>query len=166
VLTHDRDLKGRGAEVWVRRGLLVVPFAIFLLALAGFFGQRPSTSEASSPIASLSVYAPPDLRGGLLWEGRFHIHAHADLRDPRLVLESGWLEGMSVNTIEPSPSSETSLDGGLQLDLGHIPAGHSYLLFIQFQVLPTNVGRRDAAVTLWDGNEKLLTINRTITVFP
>ncbi|HYX86127.1 MAG TPA: hypothetical protein VE777_14230 [Gaiellales bacterium] len=166
VLKHDRDLEGRGYQIWVRRALMLVPVTIVVLALAGVFGQRPDTSDASSADASLSVYAPAHLRGGLLWEARFHIHARADLRDAKLVLGSGWLEGMSVNTIEPSPSSETSRNGSLELDLGHIPAGGSYLLFLQFQVLATNVGRRSADVSLWDGDRRLLQIDRTVTVFP
>jgi hypothetical protein len=37
---------------------------------------------------------------------------------------------------------------------------------MQFQVNPTNVGHRSAPVTLMDGDEELLEINRTITVFP
>ena len=60
------------------------------------------------------------------------------------MLGPGWAEGMSINTIEPSPVSETSDNGRLSLELGHILAGQSYILFMQFQVNPTNVafGRR------------------------
>jgi hypothetical protein len=81
-------------------------------------------------------------------------------------LGPGWLEGMTVNTIEPSPVGEASNNGRLSLDLGHIPAGESYLLFMQFQTNPTNVGHRDASVTLKDGDTKLLHVDRTITIFP
>jgi hypothetical protein len=52
------------------------------------------------------------------------------------------------------------------LDLGHIPAGNSYILFVEFQVNPTNVGHRSQAVELEDGQSQLLTIHRTITIFP
>jgi hypothetical protein len=73
---------------------------------------------------------------------------------------------MTVNTIEPSPVGEASNNGRLSLDLGHIPAGQSYLLFMQFQTNPTNVGRRDASVTLKDGDAPILQVHRTITIFP
>jgi hypothetical protein len=33
-------------------------------------------------------------------------------------------------------------------------------------VNPTNVGHRDQSVTLYDGNKALVTVHRTITVFP
>jgi hypothetical protein len=73
---------------------------------------------------------------------------------------------MSINTIEPSPISQTSRDGRLQLDLGHMAAGSVYRLYMQFQVLPTNVGSRSADVTLWDSTTRILSLDRTITVLP
>jgi hypothetical protein len=166
VLKHDRDLTGRAYQIWVRRTLMLVPTAIILAALLGVLGQRPATSVAASTDASLGVYAPEHLRGGLLFEARFDIAARADLEDARLVLDDGWLEGMSINTIEPSPSYETSRDGKLELDLGHIASGESYRLYMQFQVLPTSVGRRSADVALWDGDTRLLVLDRAITVLP
>jgi hypothetical protein len=68
--------------------------------------------------------------------------------------------------MEPSPTSETSQDGKLGLDLGPIAAGQTYVLFIDYQVNPTNVGRQDQTVTLYDGNRALVTLHRTLTVFP
>ena len=73
---------------------------------------------------------------------------------------------MSINTIEPSPVGEGSHDGKLVLDLGHVPAGQKYSLYMQFQVNPTNVGRRGQAVRLYDGKHLLATIHRRVTVFP
>jgi hypothetical protein len=73
---------------------------------------------------------------------------------------------MTLNTIEPAPVGEASDNGRLSLDLGHIPAGGSYLLFLEFQTNPTNVGHRSATVTLEDGSQTLLQIERTITIFP
>jgi hypothetical protein len=73
---------------------------------------------------------------------------------------------MQINTIEPSPVGEASENGRLSLDLGHIPAGKSLLLFMAFQVNPTNVGRRDADVELDDGDQRILTVDRTISIWP
>ena len=95
-----------------------------------------------------------------------HIKAIQEIRDATLVLDPGWLEGMTLNTVEPSPVGESSRDGRLALDLGHIPAGDDYLLFLQFQVNPTNVGHRDAGVDLFDGDRRLLHLDRAITVWP
>jgi hypothetical protein len=166
VLARDRDLDSRRWQIWVRRALLLVPAAIVLAALLGAFGQNTIASSSASPVATLTVSAPERVRGGLLFEGRFDVKARSGIADARLVLDEGWLEGMSVNTIEPSPVSETSRNGRLQLDLGRLAAGDTYRLYMQFQVIPTNVGRRTADVTLLDGDTPLLTVDRTITVFP
>jgi len=163
---RHRDLRGREWYGWLRRGLLLIPAAIVVLALANVFGQHPETSTASTSAATMSVFAPTSVRGGLIWEARFDVHAVRTIRDARLVLDSDWLEANTVNTIEPSPSQETSRNGALELELGRLPAGRRHLLFIQFQTNPTNVGRRTVTVALLDGNQQLLEISRTLTVFP
>ena len=73
---------------------------------------------------------------------------------------------MTMNTIEPSPIAEGSRDGKLVLELGHVQKGSRYILFIQLQVNPTNVGRRSQDVAFYDGETLLSTIDRTITIFP
>jgi hypothetical protein len=115
----------------------------------------------------MSVYAPTALRGGDFMEARFHITAKQDIKKAQLVLDPGWAESMSVNTIEPSPVGEASENGRLSLDLGHIPAGRSFILFMEFQVNPTNVAwHRPQNVELRDGNRVLARLHRTITIFP
>jgi hypothetical protein len=46
---------------------------------------------------------------------------------------------MAINTIEPSPTEETSDDGKLSFELGPIAAVKTFVLYMQFQVNPTNV---------------------------
>jgi hypothetical protein len=151
---------------WIRRAVTVVLASVVVLALLDVFGQRPSASVAATPRAVLRLTAPEAVRGGLFFESRVEIRAVDAIDHPRLVLDPGWLEGMTVNTIEPSPVGEGSHDGRLTLTLGHIPRGSSHLLFMQFQVDPTNIGRRAQTVELYDGGRKLATVHRTITVFP
>jgi hypothetical protein len=167
VLKRDRDLDGRDREIWVRRALLGLVVAVPVIALFNIFGQRPDTHLLVGPAASLKIYAPARLRGGLLYEARFHITARQDIKDAYLVLGPGWAEGMSINTIEPSPMSEASNSGRLSLELGHIGPGKSFILFMQFQVNPTNVALgRKQTVWLNDGKDRLLTFSRDINIFP
>lgn len=168
TLKRNRDLVGfhRGA-IWFRRGILAILAAIAVLGLANVFGQRASSTLVSSPEAALKLSAPSKVRGGDLWQARFHITAKQDIHKATLLLDPGWGEGMTINTIEPSPANETSDDGRLSFELGSIPAGSDFILFMQFQVNPTTVTwHRDQHVELDDGNRALVTINRTITVFP
>jgi hypothetical protein len=138
-----------------------------VLGLLNVFGQRPSTAAAETPAAKLTVYAPTKLRGGLLFSARFHITARRELKDATLVLDPGWAEGMAINTIEPSPLGEGSKNGRLSLQFGHVPAGQSHILFMQFQVNPTNIAwHRPQNVELDDGTTKVLTIKRDIVIYP
>jgi hypothetical protein len=166
VLKRHRDLEGRGHHAWIRRALIVLVGLVPLLALTNLFGQRPHVATATSTAADLELYAPGHVRGGLLWEARFTVTAHRELKDARLELDKGWLEGMTVNTIEPSPVGEGSNDGKLVLDLGHVPSGQRYILFMQFQVNPTTVGSRTLRAELDDGEQSVLTISRRLRIFP
>jgi hypothetical protein len=167
TLKRHRDLEGLyTAGLVVRRIGYVILGVLALLGLLNVFGQRPSTDTADASAARLELYAPSHLRGGLLFMARFRITAKQDLKNATLVLDPGWAESMTINTIEPAPTDETSDNGRLGLTLGPIKAGDSFLLFMQFQVNPTNVGRRPQDVELRDGDTHIATIHRTVTVFP
>lgn len=166
TLERNRDLAGRGRHPWVRRILLGLLAVLLLLALLNVFGQRPETLVVENRTARLELYAPARLRGGLIFPARFTIEARREIKQATLVLDPGWLEGTTLNSVEPAPLRETSRDGRLALDLGRIGAGRTFVLFLHFQVNPTNVGRRDADVALEDGNRRLLAIDRTITIWP
>jgi len=166
VLKRDRDLDGRQNEIWVRRGLFALLCVVPVLALLNLFGQQPQTSTRSAAAARLVVSAPSRVRGGLLYQARFRIAAKKKLDQAELVLDRGWIDGLTINTVEPSPVSETSANGKLAFDLGPIAAGQSYVLFLNFQVNPITVGHRDQTVTLYDRSRALITLHRTITIFP
>jgi hypothetical protein len=166
TLAAHRDLRGRGWHVLVRRILVALVGLFLLLALANAFGQHPTTDVAENESARLEVYSPHRLRSGLYFESRFRIDARREIENATLVLEPGWLEGMTLNTLEPAPIGEASRDGRIALELGRIPAGQQHLFFMQFQANPTNVGRRSQRVELHDGETRLLAIDREVTIFP
>ena len=166
VLRRHRDLRGRAWHPWLRRALLAVVALVAVLALVGVFGQRPSTTSAQAAPARLAISAPGAVRGGLLYQARLELHAKQALDDATLVLSQSWLNGMTVNTIEPSPVNEASRNGDLVLSLGHLPAGAKYVLFMEFQVNPTTVGSRTLRADLEDGEQHLLTVQRRLRIFP
>jgi hypothetical protein len=167
VLKRHRDFVGRRYKLWPRWLILGLLVIFCVLGLLNVFGQHPATVSADTPVAKLTVYAPTKLRGGLLFSARFHVTARRELKNATLVLDPGWAEGMSINTIEPTPLGEGSRNGRITLQLGHVPAGESYVLFMQFQVNPTNVAwHRPQNVELDDGNTKVLTIKRNIVIYP
>ncbi|MDX6451724.1 MAG: hypothetical protein QOH16_1773 [Gaiellaceae bacterium] len=167
VLKRHRDFAGRRYTLWPRWAILGLLTLFCVLGLLNVFGQRPSTVSAGTPAAKLTLYAPTKLRGGLLFSARFHITAVRELKNATLVLDPGWAEGMAINTVEPSPLGQGSRNGRLTFQLGHVPAGESYLLFMEFQVNPTNVAwRRPQNVELDDGDTKLLTVKRSVVIYP
>ena len=167
VLRRHRDLEGRRRDIWARRSLLGLVALIPILALFNVFGQRPGGATVATSAARLQVYAPTRVRGGLLYEARFRVTARRELKKATLVLDPGWAESMQINTIEPSPVSEASRDGKLSFALGHVRSGESFLLFMEFQVNPTNVAwHRPQNVELFDGDTHLLTLKRKLTVYP
>jgi hypothetical protein len=162
---RNRDHPER-VELLMRRVFFGLVLIVILLALFNFFGQRPTNTLAASPAADLHVFAPIRLRGGLLYEGRITVDAKQEIAKANLVLDSGWTEQTQINTIEPGPIGEASRDGKLSLDYGHIPAGQKLVVWLQFQVNPTNVGRRSQDVALYDDTQLLATAHRTVTIFP
>jgi hypothetical protein len=166
TLARHRDLEGREHRPWLRRMLLSALTLFLLLGLLNVFGQRPDTHTASADGVELEVYSPTKLRGGLFFMSRFTIRAEREVDAATLVLDPGWLEGITLNTVEPAPVGEANRDGRLALELGRIRAGTEYVFFLHFQVNPTNVGRRPQDVELTDGETSLLTIDRAVTVFP
>jgi hypothetical protein len=168
VLERHRDLEGFSRTgIWFRRGVLSAIALVSVLALLDVFGQRPTTVKVDAAPATLSLYAPTAVRGGDFFEARFHITAKKNVENAILKLDPGWAEGMSMNTIEPSPVGETSDNGRLSFELGRIEEDHSFILFMQFQVNPTNLAwNRPQNVELDDGTRVIARIDRTITVFP
>lgn len=163
---RDHEWAGRHGPL-VRRLVLLLIASVAVLGLFNVFGQRPVTTFASAPAATLKLYAPEHLRGGLLWSARFHIHAKQDLKKATLVLDPGWAESTAINTIEPSPLGQASKNGRLSLDLGHIPKGGQFTLFMQFQTNATNVAwRRAQNVELDDGAKRILLIHHHVTIYP
>jgi len=165
TLKVNRD-RSEWVELTLRRSFFALLTIIILAALLNVLGQRPTNTFAASSAADLHVFAPKALRGGLYYEGRFTVEAKQDIEKATLVLDSGWTEQMQINTIEPSPVGEASRDGKLALDFGHVGAGHKLVVWLQFQVNPTNVGRRSQDAALYDDKTLLAEANRTVTVLP
>jgi hypothetical protein len=166
VLKRDRDLAKRSKELWVRRTLLLVLTAFVILAFLNVFGQRATTSSTTAPAATLAIRSPDTLRSGLIFQTRLRILATQEIKDAIVVLSPEWIEGITFNTIEPSPIGEASKDGSLSFDLGHIPQGQEYSLYIQMQVNPTTFGSRTEETRLFDGQTLLLTSSRDVRIFP
>jgi hypothetical protein len=166
TLEDNRDLRGRSRRPWYRRALLGCVAALPVLALLNVFGQKPTSTSAAAPWASLGVTAPDRLRGGLIFQVRVEVVAHRDMQEVELVFDRGWFESMSVNSIQPEASSESSQNGDVALSYDKLDAGQKLIAWLYFQVNPTNVGKRRENVELNDGSTPLVHLHRSLTIFP
>ncbi len=166
VLERSRDLAGRTRHPYYRRLLLGAIAVLPVLALFGVFGQKPSTTTVDVRAARLSVTAPERLRSGLIFQVRVEVLAHRNIHELQIVFDRGWWESMSVNSIVPEPSSETSQNGKVALSYGALQPGQSVTAWIYFQVNPTNVGKRRENVAIADGPVPLAELHRSLTIFP
>jgi hypothetical protein len=161
-----RDDRGAVAGLLARRAILTLFALISLTALIGFIGQRPSSSQATTPAVRMTLAAPETVRGGIFFQARIDIRALTAIEHPRLVFDEGWLEGLQVNSIEPSAASESSRDGRLVLSYGALEPGDILRIWLQFEVNPTNVGKRSFGLELDDEERPLARIPRTLRVLP
>lgn len=166
TLKTNRDRKNWWQSVWIRRVLLLVPAVIVALALADVFGQRPTTSSLTAPAARLSVTAPTDARSGVIYAARFRIAATRELKNAILILDPGWADGYTVNGEAPQPLTQGSADGRLNFGFGHIPAGEQLTFWLSLQVNPTTIGTHRQTVRLYDGKTLVLTLKRSVVIFP
>jgi hypothetical protein len=153
-------------DPWFRRCLLALLLGLVVAGLLGAFGQQPVTSHARSAAAELSVQAPTSLRGGLIFQARFTVTAHRSLRKPTLVLQRGWFESMSVNSIVPDPIAALSRNGEVRLTYPRMNSGDSLRVWIYFQVNPTTLGTQRQNVELDDAGVRLERIGRDVRVWP
>ena len=73
---------------------------------------------------------------------------------------------MSVNSLEPNPTDETSSNGRVVLTYNKLTAGDTLIVWLYFQVNPTNVGKRGEDIELNDGSQQITSIHRSLTIFP
>jgi hypothetical protein len=166
TLKTNRDRSNWWQSPWLRRLLLLVPVSLAVLGLLNLFGQHPSSAEVSSAQARLTLTAPTHARSGLMYAARFRIDALRDIKKASLLLDQGWADGYTVNGEAPQPLTQGSTDGRLNYGIGHIPAGSHTTLWLSLQVNPTTVGHHAQTVRLYDGNKLLLTLHRSVFIFP
>jgi len=153
--------------VWSRRVFVTVLLVLVVLALANVFGQATTTSSASSSQATIRIEAPSALRGGLLYQVVFTVTARTALSNPVLQLSNGWFSGLTLNAEVPQPSGQFSRLGGPAFTLGAMRPGQQQTVRMYFQVNPTTVAwRRSVDAELYDGQTLLVTVHRTMTVYP
>jgi hypothetical protein len=165
-IERNRDLVGREPDPWVRRVGLLLLLALVVVALLNVFGQRAADSSATAPAAKLELNAPSDARGGLIFQARLQVRATQEIKQPLLIFDRGWFDGLTLNTIVPDPTGQRTDNGRVVFEYDTIPAGRSLTVWLQFQVNPTRVGSEDQDVELWDGETPVVHLDHSLATVP
>jgi hypothetical protein len=163
---RHQDLSGRGRHVWWRRAAVALLAVLPVLGLLNVFGQRARPDTTHNSAAALLIDSPARVRGGLVFTTEIMITPHQPLHDARLYLDSGWFKGMALNGVSPQPASQGARGRWQVWDFGQLPAGVAFTVWISWQANPTNPGRHPQDVALYDGGTQLMSVHRTLTVFP
>lgn len=157
---------GVARAAWVRRAVMLLLAVLPVAALIGLIGQHESSTTVIAPAATFRLTAPKTVRGGIFFQARVDVIAHADLKFPSLVVDDGWVEGMQANSVEPQAPNENALNGKVQFGYGELPAGQRLTVWFEFEVNPTSVGRHPFGIQLLNGNRPVARIHRTIRILP
>jgi hypothetical protein len=160
------DLHGRNIEPLFRRAGIFLLTVACALGLANVFGQHTHVRSVDAEAAKLTVETPGSARGGLIYQTVFRVDAHRYLPKPTLVLDPGWFDGLTINTVQPDSVTWGQREGRNTIELGPLRAGEHFVLRLQYQVNPTVLGHRTQNVVLADGETPLLTLEHAHTIFP
>lgn len=83
-----------------------------------------------------------------------------------MVFDSGWFEEMTLNGVAPQPSTESGQAGRVSYQYDRLRAGQTMTIWMYFQFNSINVGHRSANVSRADGNRRIVSVERSLTVFP
>ena len=151
--------------LWVRRAVLTIFAALAVLGLLDVFGQATTQTVASTPAATLRGHrAAGRARRPVLPVARRDPRAARD-RAPAARPRPGWVEGMQFNSNCP-PRQRGRPRRSRRAELRALAAGERLIVWMQFEVDPTNVGHRSYGLELDDAETKVAAVHRDITVFP
>ena len=162
----ERDI--RPVARWRRHaspvGILVFGIVV-ALALFGVLGHE-RTWTATAAAADLEVHGPEVIRNGEFFEIRVRVRAEDPITEVGIGVDEALWEDITVNTMIPAATDETSENGEVRFTFAELPAGTEFLLKIDLQVNPDILGGNEGTITLYDGEEPIVSTDVSITVLP
>jgi hypothetical protein len=144
---------------------LLVFGSVIALGLAGFLGhERDWRSEGDG--VNLTVHAPEVTRNGEFLEMRITVDGASAVEELVIGVDQSLWEDMTVNTMIPAATEETGEDGEFRFTFGPMDAGTTFGLKVDLQVNPDIVGGNDGALTVYDGDTAITSVDIAITVLP
>jgi hypothetical protein len=144
---------------------LVVFGVVIVLALTGMLGhERDWTAESGG--TELTVHMPRLIRNGEFFEMRIGVESGGSIGELVVGIDQALWEDMTVNTLIPASTDESSADGEFRFTFAELPAGTPFLLKIDAQINPDILGGNEGTVTVYDGEQVLVAADVDIGVLP
>ena len=105
-IDRHRDWAGRLGYLWLKRVIVSLLVVFVGAALFNVFGQRAVATTSSADGTTLKLITPHALRLGLIFQTRVDIVTVRAIHTPILVFGSGWFDGATLNSSEPSAVAE------------------------------------------------------------
>jgi hypothetical protein len=144
---------------------LVVLSVVMAAALLGMAG-REGTASASGGGVRLEWHAPTVIRNGEFLEMRITLQASEEIPRPVLGVDASIWEDLTINTFIPAAVDESSRDGEFRFEFAPMGAGTSQLVKVDAQINPDTLGGNAGVVTVYDGDEELVSLPVQIEVLP
>ena len=158
----------RPVEGWDRHASpmsLVVFGVVVALGLTGLLGhERDWTAESAG--ARLRVHAPEVIRSGEFFEVRIGVESDEAVGELAIGVEQSLWEDITVNTLVPAASQETSENGEFRFAFGELTAGTPFLMKVDAQINPDIVGGNQGLITVYDGEQELTSVAVSLVVLP
>ena len=146
--------------------LSLVAFGVIVaLALTGWLG-RERTWSAEGNGAALEVHTSEIIRNGEFLEMRVRVTSDAPIGELVIGIDESLWADVTVNTMIPAATDETSRDGEVRLTFAELAAGTAFLFKVDMQINPDLVAGNTGTLTIYDGDAELLATDLSITVLP
>jgi hypothetical protein len=158
----------RSAAAWRRHASplsLGIFGAVLVLGFAGFLGHERDW-EATGEGATLAVHMPEVIRNGEFFEIRINVESDEPITELVIGIDQAIWEDITVNTLIPAATEESSEDGEFRFTFAELSAGTAFLFKIDAQLNPDIVGGNAGSITLYDGETLLAETEIAMTVLP
>ncbi|HSK92651.1 MAG TPA: hypothetical protein VLA76_01180 [Candidatus Angelobacter sp.] len=160
---HERPIAG-----WRRHAspFSLVAFGVVVaLGLSGLLGHERDWHARNGDV-EMTIHASQVIRNGEFMELRLRLVSEEPITEPSIGVQASLWEDLTVNTMIPAATDESSEDGELRFTFGPIDGGVEFLWKVDLQVNPDIVAGNDGTVTVYDGEEELVSADLSIFVLP
>jgi hypothetical protein len=135
-------------------------------ALFGNFGGTANPRQSASfPSATVTAEFPEILRNGEFFEMRLSIEVKQRFEDLQISISTSYLRDLTINTMIPAPSEETSADGYYTFSFGPAEPGDILTFKIDGQINPALHGQADGELIVSDSGQRFGAMPLQLKVF-